>query len=140
MSKLGQSSAATIAETPTQRLARESALAPVVREEQEAVGVEKAPAAQPVQLTMFDTMGPMPDTPEVNLEDTPEVNVRTVEEGADLFGEQEYKESTTTGPLVVTPEQRAEGVVPRGQEEGRVDLWDYRNNYFNRSEFVLISI
>ena len=138
MSKLGQSSAATIAETPTQRLARESALAPVVREEQEAVGVEEAPAAQPVQLTMFDSMEPMPDTPEVtsndNLEGTPEVNVRTVEEGADLFGEQEYKESTTTGPLVVTPEQRAEGVVPRGQEEGRVDLWDYRNNYFNRSE------
>ena len=102
------------------------------------MGVEEAPAAQPVQLTMFDTMGPMPDTSEVtsndNLEDTPEVNVRTVEEGADLFGEQEYKESTTTGPLVVTPEQRAEGVVPRSQEEDRVDLWDYRNNYFNRSE------
>lgn len=139
MSKqLGQSRAATIAETATQRLARESALAPVVREEQEVVGVEETPAAQPVQLTIFDTMEPMPDTPEVtsndNLEGTPEENVRTVEEGADLFGEQEYRESTTTGPLVVTPEQRAEGVVPRGQEEDRVDLWDYRNNYFNRSE------
>lgn len=134
MSKRGQSSAATIAETATQKLARESALAPVVREEQEAVGVEEAPAAQPVQLTMFDSMEPMLDTSEVTDEVTPEVNVRTVEEGADLFGEQEYRESTATGPLVITPEQRAEGVVPRGQEEGRVDLWDYRNNYFNRSE------
>ena len=116
--QLGQSRAATIAETATQRLARESALAPVVREEQEVAGVEETPAAQPVQLTIFDTMEPMPDTPEVtsndNLEGTSEEMFRTVEEGADLFGEQEYRESTTTGPLVVTPEQRAEGVVARG--------------------------
>ena len=53
MSKRGQSSAATIAETATQKLARESALAPVVREEQEAVGVEETPAAakQPTTQT-----------------------------------------------------------------------------------------
>ena len=124
--------------TPTQQARDARVLSTPIREEKVEAGVEDTSASTtPNQLSLFgDIMSGM-DVSSTEATDTPitepVVDERTVDENRDLFAEEEYERATNTGQLVVTPEQRAEGTTPRSQEEGRVDVWDFNQNYVNRS-------
>ncbi len=115
--------------TPTQKATEDRVLETPVREEKESVGVKETPAVQATQSNMFDTFSPM-DNSEVDSNVDEFEGVPTVDSEIDFEeSKKEYEEATATGPLLAT-----ENAFPRGREEGRVDLWDFNQSYFNRSQ------